>query len=147
MKRSLIPVLSATTLALASLGAAATANAADGGRPITVQMTGTAERPGPGDPDGTGTATFRINPGLEQVCFTLTVANIEPALAAHIHVAPATDPGPIVVPLTAPTDGSSEGCVAVDRELAIDLIQNPENYYVNVHNAQFPAGAVRGQLG
>lgn len=146
MKRSLIPVLSATTLALASLGAAATANAADGGRPITVQMTGTAERPGPGDPDGTGTATFRINPGLEQVCFTLTVANIEPALAAHIHVAPATDPGPIVVPLTAPTDGSSEGCVAVDRELAIDLIQNPENYYVNVHNAQFPAGAVRGQL-
>src|SRR5687767_9342487 len=122
------------------------ASASDGGRPITVQMTGTAERPGPGDPDGTGTATFRINPGQGRICYTLTVANIEPATAAHIHRAPPTDAGPVVVPLAAPTDGSSEGCTTVDRALAQEMIRNPAAFYVNVHNTPFPGGAVRGQL-
>jgi hypothetical protein len=147
MKRQLIPLLSATVLGLSSLAVAGTADAGEGGRPITVQMTGAAERPDPGDPDGSGIATFRINPGQERICFTLTVEDIEPAAAAHIHVAPATDPGPVVVPLVAPTDGTSSGCVEVDRALARAIIKNPEAYYVNVHNADFPGGAVRGQLG
>jgi len=129
--------------------AAASAWAQEGGRPITVQMTGAAERPIPpgGDPDGTGTATFRVNPGQERICYTMTVANIDPATAAHIHRAPPSDPGPIVVPLEAPTDGSSEGCAPVSRELALDIIRNPQDYYVNVHNTPYPRGAVRGQLG
>lgn len=118
----------------------------EGGRPITVELTGAAERPGPGDPDGSGTATFRLNQGQGEICYELTVSNIEPATAAHIHVAPATAPGPVVVPLAAPTSGSSSGCVAVDAELIKAIRQNPENYYVNVHNAPFPGGAVRAQL-
>lgn len=118
----------------------------EGGRPFTVQMTGAAERPGPGDPDGTGTARFMLNYGQGRVCFELTVENIAPATAAHIHVAPVTDPGPVVVGLVAPTDGDSAGCVDADRELIKAIIQSPGNYYVNVHNAPFPAGAVRGQL-
>ncbi|MDP9421313.1 MAG: CHRD domain-containing protein [Pseudomonadota bacterium] len=118
----------------------------EGGRPFTVQMTGAAERPGPGDPDGSGTARFMLNPGQGRVCFELTVANIAPATAAHIHVADVNNPGPVVVPLAAPSDGDSAGCVDADRELIKAIIKNPENYYVNVHNADFPAGAVRGQL-
>ena len=132
--------------ALAALSLAGGALAGDGGRPYTVQMTGAAERPGPGDPDGTGTATFRVNAGQGQVCYTLTVSNIEPATAAHIHRAPPTSAGPIVVHLNAPTDGSSEGCATVTRALAQELIQNPGAFYVNVHNTPFPGGAVRGQL-
>lgn len=118
----------------------------DGGRLISVEMTGAAERPGPGDPDGSGTATFRLNQGQAEICYELTVSNIEPATAAHIHIAPVTDPGPVVVPLAAPTSGSSSGCVTVDAELIKAIRQNPENYYVNVHNAPFPGGAVRAQL-
>jgi len=125
---------------------AGTAIAADGGVKLRATMTGAAERPGPGDPDGTGTATFRVNSGQNQVCYTLTVANIEPATAAHIHIAPVTDPGPVVVPLTAPTSGTSSGCATVTRALALALIKNPGNYYVNVHNAPFGPGAIRGQL-
>jgi hypothetical protein len=128
-------------------GFAGLAFAQEGGRPINVTMTGAAEKPNAGDPDGTGTASFRINPGQMQVCYTLKVSGIATATAAHIHKAPATSAGPVVVPLTAPNAaGTSEGCATTTREIAQDLIQNPGDYYVNVHNAEFGAGALRGQL-
>lgn len=145
--RIVLSALSAAVMTTAALAAAPGAAAAGGGRPITVEMTGSAERPGPGDPDGSGTATFRVNPGTGEVCYTLTVEDIAPATAAHVHVAPETDPGPVVIPLAAPTSGESSGCAEVSRELALELIRNPGSYYVNVHNADYPAGAVRGQLG
>ena len=69
-------------------------------------MTGAAEAPGPGDPDGSGTALLRLDPGQEEICYELTVSNIAPATAAHIHVAPVGEPGPVVVPLVPPTSGS-----------------------------------------
>ena len=131
--------------AVALLPLAVAASAQEGGRPFTIQMTGRAEVPGPGDSDGTGTATFQINPGQGRICYTLTVQNIEPATAAHIHRVP-PDPGPVVVPLDAPTDGSSEGCATVDRALAQEIIRNPESFYVNVHNAPYLRGAVRGNF-
>lgn len=138
-------VLGAATV-LAMAGLVGPVGAADGGRPLSAVLTGAAEAPGPGDPDGSGTADLRVNPGLEQVCVDLVVQDIAPATAAHIHEAPVGEPGPVVVPLAAPSDGTSSGCYPVDRELARDIIQNPGDYYVNVHNADFPAGAVRGQL-
>ena len=120
-----------------------------GGRPLFATMTGAAEVPGPADPDGSGTATIRLTPGLGRVCFVLNVANITlPATAAHIHVAPPTAPGPIVVPLLAPdAAGSSQGCVPTTRTLVKAILQHPSDYYVNVHTTDFPAGAIRGQLG
>ena len=48
--------------------------------------------------------------------------------------------------LTPPAEGSSKGCVAAGADLIKEIRQNPGNYYVNVHNADFPDGAVRGQL-
>lgn len=118
-----------------------------GGRPLSANLTGPAEVPVPGDPDGSGSATVTLNQGQAEVCFELSVANIEPAFAAHIHVGAAGVPGPVVVGLAPPTTGSSSGCVTdVDPELIKAIRQNPAGYYVNVHNASFPGGAVRGQL-
>jgi hypothetical protein len=116
------------------------------GRKLSTTLTGAAEVPGPGDPDGSGTAQVTVNVGQRSVCYTVTVANIAAPTAAHIHEAPAGQAGPVVVPLAAPTDGSSSGCATVDRELAKEILKRPSDYYVNVHNADFPAGAVRGQL-
>jgi len=142
MRRSIVLLV----VALLTLGMATTAAADDGGRPIVVAMSGAEEAPGPGDPDGSGTAAFTLNPGQGEICYWLTVEDIAPATAAHIHRAPAGSPGPVVVPLAAPTDGSSSGCAEVDRDLIKEIMQTPDAFYVNVHNADFPPGAVRGQL-
>lgn len=121
----------------------------NGGRQFAIEMSGAAEVPGPADPDGSGTANLRFNPGKGEVCFELTVSNIVlPATGAHIHAGSATESGDIVVPLDPAPDasGSSSGCVSADRALIEAILQNPAGYYVNVHNEEFPAGAVRGQL-
>ncbi len=132
-------------IALLAFALAATASA--GGRPLTTSLSGSEEIPGPGDPDGSGSARITVNSGQTEVCWWLDVSGIAPATAAHIHVAAAGVAGPVVVPLSAPTGGSSSGCAGVDKDLAKALIQDPTNYYVNVHNAEYPAGALRGQLG
>jgi hypothetical protein len=121
----------------------------DDDKELSTVMNGALEVPGPGDPDGTGMANITVNMFKRQVCFALMVENIAPATAAHIHVGPPGVAGPVVVPLNPPpTDGSSRGCSNnVDPGLIRKIIRNPGNYYVNVHNAEFPAGAVRGQLG
>lgn len=118
-----------------------------GGRPLTTTLTGAAEVPGPGDPDGTGTASITLNHGQGEVCYELTVDKIATANAAHIHSGAVDKAGPPIATLTPPAEGSSKGCVALDKDKIKDVIQNPANYYVNVHNAEFPDGAVRGQLG
>jgi CHRD domain len=99
-----------------------------------------------GDADGSGLAQITLNAGQGSVCWELTAMNITPATAAHIHRAPAGLAGGIVVPLTPPTSGSSSGCATADPALIAEIIENPERFYVNVHTADFPAGAIRGQL-
>ena len=143
MSRGRMMVVPALVLAMVAVAPSA---ASAGGRPLATALTGAAERPGPGDPDGSGTARLTLNSGQEEICFTLEVSGIEPATVAHIHEAPVDEAGPVVVGLAAPMSGSSSGCVAVDRDLVKDIRNNPDEYYVNVHNAEFPAGALRGQL-
>jgi hypothetical protein len=139
----LIGGLLAASLAGPLTGVAA---AGDGGRRLSAEMTGAAEAPGPGDPDGSGVATLRVNPGQEEICYTLTAGDLDTVTAAHIHVAPVGSPGPIVVPLVPPVSGTSSACASVARDLARAILKHPENYYVNVHTVAFPAGAIRGQL-
>jgi hypothetical protein len=118
--------------------AAAFAAAEQGGRPITVQMTGAAEAPGPGDPDGTGVASFRINPGQKQVCYELTAQNIGAPTAAHIHRAPAGQAGPVVVPLDTPTGGKSKNCATVTPDRGDDA--EPRRLLCERPQRRVPAG-------
>ena len=110
-------------------------------------LTGLQEVPGPGDPNGTGTATVRVNPAEGQVCWTLNVRDIDTITVAHIHRGAAGTAGQPVMTLTTPDSaGRSEGCAAVDQAVARDMAGQAFNYYVNVHTTAFPTGAVRGQL-
>ncbi len=151
-RRLLLSLVLAALVALALAGAASAAklDVADrGGRPLSTELTGAAEVP-PGDLDGSGMATITVNPGQEEVCWEIEAAGIElPATAAHIHVGAAgtAPPNNVVVTLSAPdASGFSSGCTTVDRDLALDILKNPEDYYVNVHNMPHPTGAIRGQL-
>ena len=117
--------------------------------PVTVlraELTGEEEVPGPWDPDGSGSATIiLIRPNT--ICYVLTAENIAPANAAHIHVGERGVAGGVMVPLNnPPTHGASGGCTQADPALVSNIQENPENYYVNVHNEPYPAGAIRGQL-
>lgn len=130
------------------LPVAATQPAAAEGPPIVLRarMTGVQEVP-PADPDGLGFAIVTVLAERRTVCYLLTATNITPATAAHIHRAPRGQNGPIVIPFDAPTSGSVSGCATdIDAALIQGLISNPGAYYVNVHNAPFPGGAIRGQL-
>ena len=146
MKKSTLRLL-ALLLPLLVLPALS-AFADDGGRPFTTTLTGAAELPGTGDPDGFGVANLTLNYGQGEVCYDLSVLEIAlPATGAHIHVKGPLGFGGVVVALSAPdATGHSSGCVSATRETIKKIMQSPENYYVNVHSTEFLAGAVRGDL-
>ena len=138
-------------LATAAVSAALVASAAiaqPGVTKFTTVLIGANEVPGPGDPDGRGEATINVNSVKGQICWELNVRDIETATAAHIHSGAAGVSGPPVLGLSAPvTNDNSTGCEDVAPALADAIRSSPKDYYVNVHNAPYPDGALRGQLG
>jgi CHRD domain len=141
-------LVSTCVIALALLATAwpTAAQTAQGKELAAVTLTGATEVPGPGDSDGSGTAKLTLNPEKGEVCYELTVAKIQEATAAHIHEGAMGKAGPVKVGLDAPKAGTAKGCKSADAAVIQEIMQNPANYYVNVHNAEFPQGAVRGQL-
>jgi hypothetical protein len=121
---------------------------------LSTTLTGASEIPGPGDSNGTGVAEINVAARNGALCFAIAVEGIAlPATAAHIHAGATGVAGDIVVTLEAPTGfgsgatGVSAGCLTqLDTSLLKDIAKNPSLYYVNVHNGEFPSGAVRGQL-
>lgn len=118
-----------------------------GPRHATATLSGDAVVPVSGDPDGRGEASLDLDPAALEVCFSLTVSNIAPASAAHLHAGATGSAGSVVVTLTpAPTEGASAGCVSAAAELIKAILKDPGSYYVNIANPDFPNGALRGQL-
>jgi hypothetical protein len=132
-------------LALASVATAAR-------RPLFAALNGQNEigedgERGAGDRNGGGSFSAVIK-GRE-LCFGLAVRDIEDPTMAHIHRGGRNVNGPILVPLTHPETGdpgASSACTELSRSLVRQIRRNPGRFYVNVHNADFPDGAVRGQL-
>jgi hypothetical protein len=168
MSRRLVALVGAICLLLLGTGSAIATGHGDGGRhegdhpdghdkagtALFAQLSGrkeismtTGER-GAGDLDGFGSASFTFDG--DQVCFGITVANLDdPVVAAHIHRGRKFENGPVVVPLTHPATGNpgaSSGCVTIDAALAAEIQADPRGFYANVHTMAFPNGAVRGQL-
>lgn len=105
-------------------------------------LSGAAEVPGPGDTDGTGIAVITIDGTT--LHYSVWVQNIAAPTAAHVHAGGPGVAGDPVVTLNVNTLGN--GSTTIDGTLANQIKANPSGYYVNVHNADFAAGAVRGQL-
>ena len=150
--------LALSFVASAAIAAAAFAQpVAEGGRKFITALTGQAELTGgrlTADMDGRGTAHVIVNHGQGRVCWNLVgLANLDTLVAAHIHEAPSNAQGDIRISFFhfgEPIDleGCTEGSTLhpFNRARLKDLIQNPQNYYVNIHTSAFPGGAIRGQL-
>lgn len=149
---TVLALLAGTTLASTEKAKPAPSRTASDGGALFAVLSGRAEvstsgRRGAGDPDGHGSFSAIVDGN--QLCFGITVTNLDQPIAAHIHKARPNQSGPIVVPLTQPSGGdpgASSGCVTVDASLAAAILKNAHRYYANVHTSAFPAGAVRGQL-
>jgi len=153
MRRRLLSVSLVIGL-LAALAWAGPAGAEEGTAEFQTRMTGRQEVPTSGDPDGVGHAFVEIGPD-NLICYKLVVRNVDMPSAAHIHIGVRRQAGPIVVPnggvslpgtWVATSTGAFvlKGCVT-DSD-APTIRSAPEGFYVNVHTATFPGGAVRGQL-
>lgn len=149
----------ASVVAVALSGAAlilsagsGSADDSQGGRPLTASLSGANEVSGNGvlgvgDPDGSGTARVTVNPGKNLVCWKISVADIDGATRGHIHVGAAGSNGNIVVKFFEAGKTRLEGCATPEPgTTAREILQDPAGYYVNIHNTEFKAGAIRGQL-
>jgi hypothetical protein len=134
---------------------------------LKADLSGDSEVP-PADPDGDGRARVVLKPDEGLVCFKVKFDDTGTPTRGHIHRGVAGANGPIVVPFfelagtpgppPVPPDPQDprndvlerkselEDCVSADRALILEIAANPEGFYVNLHNARFPSGAVRGQL-
>lgn len=100
-----------------------------------------------GAPDGRGRADVYIRFGRSQICYELTLDNIAfPLTGAHIHAASAGANGPVIVGFPVNGGENLADCLDVPRETIQLIAANPAQFYVNVHNAGYPGGAIRGQL-
>lgn len=118
----------------------------DEGEVFELELTGMSEVPGPGDEEGTGTAEVTLGEG--EACAEVEVSLSSPPQAMHIHEGTAEEAGPVVIDFgpTTQDDGWSI-CVQADQAELDEIGADPSGYYLNVHNAEFPDGAVRAQLG
>lgn len=119
--------------------------------PLTANLNGMQEVTTAGDPDGAAVAGVRLT-GQTTVHYAFAWTGIAAPGAAHIHVGGVAQAGPVVVPFFAAPGGlpaainGVAGSVEADAALVRQIRRNPSGYYVNLHTAEFPAGAVRGQL-
>jgi hypothetical protein len=104
-------------------------------------LLGKSETP-KGDPDGRGTAEVKITG--RKVCWEIKVSRVQTIVAAHIHKGAPGVAGPVVVPFG--KIFKAKGCTTTTAAIAAAIEKKPAAYYVNVHNAKYPGGALRGQL-
>lgn len=135
MKKYITPLL-----ALAAFAVAQTASALHYTE-FYVELDGASEVGSPGDPDGTAWGTLKIDQATNEIVWSFWADNIlVPIIGFHIHNAPAGQNGPVVFNF----DGMLWGS-AIDP-VAANILAAPQNYYLNIHTQEYPAGAVRGQV-
>lgn len=123
-------------------------NGANGAK-LKAKLNGAQEAPGPGDPDGRGNARVNVKIGQRKLCVRVAFSGIDDPIAAHIHRGRRGVAGPVVValwegtPVTSPT----RTCATSQRRgLLRKIARSPRRFYINLHNADYPDGAIRGQL-
>ncbi|UBU09470.1 CHRD domain-containing protein [Nonomuraea gerenzanensis] len=120
---------------------------------LAASLAGKNEVPAPGtkagDGDGSALAVFRIHG--QRVDYAVRWQNVKAPSGFHIHRGAAGENGEVRIPFFATALPAQlhavKGTVIVkDRNLLGRILGNPQNWYANLHNAEFGGGAVRAQL-
>ncbi|TJY58772.1 CHRD domain-containing protein [Sinimarinibacterium sp. CAU 1509] len=121
------------------------------------------QNPFVGDRKARGEAyVFGIDGDPLTLCYTIRVDRLAETefapgngRAAHIHEGQIGENGPVVANLAWPQDDQAADCLTegetgkfptMESGIVQRILQNPENFYINLHNTEFPNGAIRGQL-
>ncbi len=139
MKHSLLVVVALAVL----LPAAALALPAAMHPELGAKLAGKYEVP-KGSPSAHGIANLDLKAAAGKVCWTFQLVGVKGAAVAHIHKGQAGKSGPIFIPLGA--SYKAKGCTSASKKAIEAVESNPNAYYVNVHNKEYPNGIVRGQL-
>ena len=107
----------------------------------SVSLLGSNEVGSIGDADGWGGGAVMIDNLLNTVSWQLMAFNLVDVRAAHIHAAPAGVNGPVIIDFVGALSGS-----VVDVGAASINPLAAKNFYVNIHTAANPTGAIHGQL-
>jgi hypothetical protein len=118
------------------------AGAATAATKLEANLSGAKEVPKAGNGSGKAEITLK----KRQVCFDIKLTRVGSVSAGHIHKGGSGVAGDIVVPLFEGSTRHPEGCAPARRSVITKIRRHPGRYYVNVHNADHPAGAARGQL-
>jgi CHRD domain len=135
---------SSSSSSSASKGASSSAKRAGSPRIYRAALSGSAEVRGA--PTGRGAAVIAIH-GSSQVCWRFAhLRGFTNATSADIHVGTTRKSGKVVLPLSTGTHLHHKGCAPVTATLAKAIEHSPGDYYVSITSAEYPRGAVRGQL-
>jgi hypothetical protein len=106
-------------------------------------------------------STGNVTSGAVSFNLNFNMGSTQTFTGLHIHNGKIGVNGPVVINTglsgTNPVVTNATGTGSINREVLIGptdtpleflrgLIENPENYYVNIHSTQFPGGVIRAQL-
>jgi hypothetical protein len=112
---------------------------------VSAKLKGSNEAPAKGDPDGTGFVVVTFKAAKGQACWQFkNVTKVGAPAAAHIHAGRKGVSGGVVIAFG--STYKAKGCVSAPKATIEKIETNPNRYYVNIHNAKYPGGALRGQL-
>ncbi len=141
-----IGLAGASALALSACASYSAHDPLDFGTRLAADLDGANEVPKLGDPDGSGDFVAALN-AEGRMCYEMEARGTDLITAAHMHEGAAGVAGGVAAPLITPQLGQrANACTEIDAGLAQRILDNPGGFYVNLHNAEYPAGAIRGQL-
>jgi len=108
-----------------------------------------AEEVGGGDPDAVVEAVMRTNETDGIVCIDwVSTTNLTlPPSGAHVHIGAAGTNGDIqIIWNVLPGEARDAECHSELISVITAINDDPAGYYLNVHNTEYPNGAVRAQL-
>jgi hypothetical protein len=153
--------LSRLLLATLVIAAVALPTAAAGGSilyktqgTLFANMDGDQVLPPPGDPDGTGTALLPTNARDFEICYDIDTENLELPLDAGIVYEKQGEFGQVVIELFQnsmdPDPGGPGVCLTVTgaagKDALRDMVNNPEDYFLQISDSDNGDGAIRGDL-